>query len=101
MARMDVRIIGRPLRGKPVGEVVSLSRRDARVLTAIGRAEYVDPAEAEAPRKRRTPVRKARAKRPAKAPARARVLETPEAPLETVAHTDPPAKRTRRARKAK
>jgi hypothetical protein len=96
MARTNVRITGRPLRGKPVGEVVSLSRRDARVLEAIGRVEFVEPQAPEPEKKRRTPVKKAK---PRKAPPRKAVLETPEAPLQTVAHTDPPARG--RSRKAK
>lgn len=89
MERVNVRLIGRSFRGKGAGEIVAVSRRDARLLTRIGRAEAVEEKAA----KKSNP------------PAREGALATPEAPLATVAHTeaDAPAKRrttTRKPRKS-
>lgn len=103
MERVKVRVVGRSIRGKGAGEVIALSRRDARLLSRLGRVEALDGSDDEptpAKQSRRTPVRKAK---PAKnAPARKETLLTPEAELETVAHDDPPAKRSQsKRRKAK
>lgn len=50
MTKVSTRVIGRPYRGNPVGTVLSLSRRDAQILTSIGRAERVDIGETDQPK---------------------------------------------------
>jgi hypothetical protein len=68
MPKVQVRVIYGSLRRKGVGEIVSLSRRDARLLTSLGRVEVVDAAANEAEPKARkapkqgTPVKRAKAR---------------------------------------
>jgi hypothetical protein len=68
MERVQVRVIRGSIRRKGAGEVVSLSRRDARLLTKLGRVEAIEPSEKDDEPKRRktpkrgTPVKRAKAK---------------------------------------
>lgn len=45
-----VRVVGQPYRGHEVGDVLEVSRRDARYLAAIRRVELVPAGEADADR---------------------------------------------------
>lgn len=46
MNRVNIRPIGRSIRGVAPGGTVGVSRRDARILVRLGRAEFADGAPA-------------------------------------------------------
>ena len=103
MEKVQVRVIGKAFRRTAPGGVLTLSRRDARILESLGRVEYVSaeslPTWAYATDRR--PQAEADAEVEFTASDRLdSALATPEAPLENVAHTGKP-KRTRKAAKPK
>lgn len=50
MQKSPVTVIGKPYKGTPVGETIEVTRRDAKILIALGRVkEYVRPAAAYVP----------------------------------------------------
>lgn len=42
MEKVDVRVVGRPILKTQPGDIVRVSRRDAQILTRLGRVEPVD-----------------------------------------------------------
>lgn len=94
-----VKIVGRPYRGHEVGAVVEMRRQDAVYLAALRRVEIIPPADdvefTPAPALEET-VASATAKRRGRGK-----LQTPEAPLENVAHTEPPGKRAKKTRRGR
>lgn len=65
MERIKVEVVGRAIRGVKEGGVIAVSRRDARILSKLGRVKLLDGEQEEAPKKNRTPVRKSTAKKSA------------------------------------
>lgn len=92
MGKVRVRVVNKPYRGRKVGETFEVSRRDARIMASLKLVEIIPPAEDV----EFTPSEKL------DEAVEARALDTPEAPLQSVAHTDDdPKPKRRRSRKKK
>lgn len=81
MQRVNVRVVGRAIRGKTEGDTIAVSRRDARLLVQMGRAEFVSAGDDAAPKRRPapkkgTPVKATSTKKAAK-PAAAKKASKP------------------------
>jgi hypothetical protein len=63
MERVQMRVVDRSIRGKGAGQIVSLSRRDARLLAKLGRVEVVEADDADAPDVLAEPTRRKTPKR--------------------------------------
>lgn len=98
MGKVTVRVLNRPYRRTKVGGTLEMSRRDALIMQSLGHVEIIPPAESEAevefaPSGKLDEALDARREKGE--------LRTPEAPVETVAHTEEKPKRKKRSRKKK
>lgn len=99
MERVQARVIGKAFRRTAPGGVITLSRRDARILESLGRVEVV----ADAGRSTYAYATDRQAEADVEFVASDRLdtaLQTPEAPLATVAHTSKPKRAKAKTAKA-